>query len=178
MRSNFDELKPQIGGNFGRSLHRLADRLARNLERDSLVQKITNELQQKLQADRVVLYYFYRQWKGQVTFESLSNPQLSIFGSTGADDCFNDEYAALYLHGRVRAIADIETEPLHACHRDFLQQIQVRANLVVPVLTAKGLWGLLIAHHCQSPHHWSAAEIGQMQQSAKRLATSPAIQND
>ncbi|MEP0871090.1 GAF domain-containing protein [Trichocoleus desertorum AS-A10] len=98
-------------------------------------------------------------------------------GSTGADDCFNDEYAALYLDGRVRAIADIEIEPIHECHRDFLRSLPVRANLVVPVLTNKGLWGLLIAHQCQVPHNWSTEEIKRMQQSATRLATAPAIRD-
>ncbi|HEY9748111.1 MAG TPA: GAF domain-containing protein, partial [Allocoleopsis sp.] len=95
----------------------------------------------------------------------------------GADDCFNDEYAGLYLDGRVRAIADIETEPIQECHRDFLRSLQVRANLVVPVLTSKGLWGLLIAHHCQATHEWSAEEIKRMQQSATRLATAPTIRD-
>lgn len=154
----------------------MASRLARNLERDQLVQQITSDLQATLQVDRVVLYYFYKQWKGQVTFEALSDPQLSIFGSTGADECFNDDYAALYLDGRVRAIADVETEPIQPCHREFLQQIQVRANLVVPILVEQKLWGLLIAHHCHSSWAWSERDIQLMQQAAQKLSESSAIQ--
>ena len=132
-------------------LQRIADRLARTLERDDLVQKTVESLREQFQVDRVLLYYFYRHWKGQVTFESCSHGTLSIFGSTGADDCFNQEYAALYLKGRVQAIANIETASLNPCHLDFLREIQIKANLVAPILTAKGLWGLLIAHHCQAP---------------------------
>jgi GAF domain-containing protein len=177
VRSNFDELNSHASAQQDRGLSRIAKRLAQSLERDALVQKTTDELRQMLQADRVVLYYFYQRWRGQVTFESLSTEHLSILGSTGADDCFNDEYAALYLEGRVRAIADIETEPIQACHRDFLRSLSVRANLVVPVLTNKGLWGLLIAHQCQVPHNWSTEEIKRMQQSATRLATAPAIRD-
>jgi len=117
----------------------------------------------------VLLYYFYRQWKGQVTFEALSDPKFSIFGSTGLDECFNGEYAALYLEGRVRAIAE--------CHRDFLHSIQVRANLVVPVLIPQGLWGLLVAHHCQSACLWTGSDITAMQQVAKALVHAPSIRN-
>jgi GAF domain-containing protein len=149
--------------------------LQTTLERDHLVGQITGDLQQKLGVDRVVLYYFYREWKGQVTFEALSNSQFSIFGSTGPDECFNDEYAALYLAGRVRAIADIETELISECHRDFLRSLQVRANLVVPVLIPQGLWGLLVAHHCQSARPWADADITAMQQGAKALAIAPSI---
>jgi GAF domain-containing protein len=154
----------------------ILQRLNQKMQRDQLVQSTTDELRQILQVDRVVLYYFYSQWNGQVTFESLSDKKFSIFGSQGPDQCFNDEYAELYLAGRVRAIADIETEPIEACHRDFLRYLGVRANLVVPILTAKGLWGLLVAHHCQGVRPWTEGEIDRMKAGALALASAPSIQ--
>ncbi|HEY9641436.1 MAG TPA: GAF domain-containing protein [Coleofasciculaceae cyanobacterium] len=157
------------------SLKRVLDRLTSSIQRDNLVQQTANHLQEALQVDRVVLYYFYSHWKGQVTFESLSAPEYSIFGSTGPDECFNQEYAALYLAGRTRAIADVETEPIAECHRHFLRDMQVKANLVVPILTPKGLWGLLVAHHCRAPRPWSSADVELMQSSATALATASAI---
>ncbi|MEC4885235.1 MAG: GAF domain-containing protein [Scytonema sp. PMC 1070.18] len=158
-----------------RGLQRVLNRLIKTMERDTLVRQTVNQLRESLQVDRVVLYYFYDNWKGQVNFESLSSDQFSILGSTGADNCFNDEYAALYLAGRIRAIADVELEPIHTCHRDFLRSMQVRANLVAPVLTSKGLWGLLVAHHCQAPHSWSLSDVELIQKSAKILATASCI---
>jgi GAF domain-containing protein len=130
-----------------------------------------------VQSDRAVLYHFYKQWQGRVTYEMLSAIELSILGSTGADECFNGDYAALYEGGRVRAITDIEVEPIHPCHRDFLRSLKVRANLVVPILTNKGLWGLLIAHQCSGPRTWSRSDIEFMQQQAQNMAMSPTIQD-
>jgi GAF domain-containing protein len=161
-------------------LNTILDRLNQTLQRDALVQDTTRQLRQSLQVDRVVLYYFYRRWEGQVTFEALSNPRLSIYGSKGPDQCFNGDYAALYLAGRVRAIPDITVEPMADCHRDFLQDLQVKANLVVPVITesevnSPDLWGLLIAHHCQTPRTWADAEITLMQAQAQILATAPSV---
>ncbi|MEO8891605.1 MAG: GAF domain-containing protein [Coleofasciculaceae cyanobacterium] len=160
-------------------LQKVFDRLSATLARDTLVQQTTNYLRDFLQVDRVVLYYFYREWEGRVTFESLSASKFSIIGSTGPDQCFNSEYAALYEAGRVRAIANIETEPIAICHRDFLRNMKVRANLVVPVLinTNKRLWGLLVAHHCQDTRTWSQLDIETMQTAAAKLATSPSIQD-
>lgn len=160
-------------------LQKVFDRLSATLARDTLVQKTTDYLRGTLQVDRVVLYYFYQEWAGRVTFESLSNLQFSIIGSTGPDQCFNGEYAALYQAGRVRAIANIETEPIETCHRDFLKNMGVRANLVVPVLTNTNqkLWGLLVAHHCQNTRTWSPSDIETMQKAASTLATSPSIQD-
>lgn len=166
---------PELTEPYNHSLRRVLDHLSTTMGRDGLVQKTTRTLRESLQIDRVALYYFYGQWKGQVTFESLSANEFSIFGSTGPDNCFNDEYAALYLVGRIRAIADIETEPIQECHRDFLRSLQVRANLVAPILTARGLWGLLVAHHCQSAHIWSDADIDLIQIAAQTIATAPSI---
>ena len=151
--------------------------MSHNLAKDSLVQQVTNRLKLSLDVDRVLVYYFYRQWQGQVTFEVISSPQLSILGSTGPDECFNGEYAAMYQAGRVKAIADIETEDIADCHRDFLRKLQVRANLVVPVLSQQQLWGLLIAHHCQNPRNWSAYDIQIMQTSAAILERSGVLIN-
>ncbi|MEM9509347.1 MAG: GAF domain-containing protein [Cyanobacteria bacterium P01_E01_bin.35] len=156
-------------------LEKLLHRLSSNLAEDKLVQSVTDDLRTKLMVNRVVLYYFYRQWEGRVTFESLSSIKYSILGSTGPDECFNGEYAALYLNGRVSAIADIETAPIAECHRSFLQEIRVKANLVVPVLSPTGLWGLLVAHHCQSSVDWSKEQIEIMRSGAITLAQSQVI---
>ncbi|MDJ0703186.1 MAG: GAF domain-containing protein [Leptolyngbyaceae cyanobacterium MO_188.B28] len=158
-------------------LQRVVDRLSRTLARDALVQTTVESLREQFQVDRVLLYYFYRCWKGQVTFESCSKGTLSIFGSTGADDCFNAEYADLYLKGRVHAVANIETASIDPCHLEFLREIKIKANLVAPILTPKGLWGLLIAHHCKAPHLWSETEINAIRAAANHLATAPAIRD-
>lgn len=156
-------------------LKKILNRLSSDLAEDRLVQNVTDDLRTKLQVNRVVLYYFYRQWSGRVTFESLSSKDYSILGSTGPDECFNGEYAALYQNGRVSAIADIETAPIVECHRDFLRSMQVKANLVVPVLPPTGLWGLLVAHHCQSPVDWTENQVKAMQIGAETLAQTETI---
>ncbi len=159
------------------SLQRIFDRLSKDLARDTLIQTTTDRLRDTLKADRIVLYYFYCKWLGRVTFESLSDEKFSILGSSGPEDCFNSEYAALYEQGRIRSIADIRSEPIADCHRDFLNQLQVKANLVVPILNQRGLWGLLVAHQCQSTHAWTLDEISDMETGAMELATSSSIQD-
>jgi GAF domain-containing protein len=115
-------------------LRRLLNTLTQKLHHDTVLQTTLDDLRVSLDCDRIVLYYFYQQWYGQVTFEALRSPQISILGSVGEDDCFNDTYAQQYFEGRTRAIPDIELEPIADCHRQFLRKLRVRANLVVPVL--------------------------------------------
>ncbi len=159
------------------SLQSIFDRLSRDLARDTLIQITTDDLRKKLNADRLVLYYFYYKWAGRVTFESLSDPKFSILGDSGPDECFNGEYAKLYEDGRVRAIADIESEPIQTCHRDFLRELHVKANLVVPILIDRGLWGLLVAHQCQVTYAWTPVEITAMQIAATTLSLASSIKD-
>ncbi len=162
---------------FDRGLKKVLNRLTQTIERDTLITETTSRLRETFAVNRVVLYYFYSKWSGQVTFESLSSEEWSILGSTGPDDCFNNGYADLYLQRRVRAISDIESEPIADCHRDFLRSLQVRANLVAPILTSKGLWGLLIAHHCQTSRLWNPSDIHMIRTEAENLAQAPSICN-
>jgi GAF domain-containing protein len=161
--------------NPDRGVQAVLSRLAKKLEKDLLVHTSLQELRNLLECDRVVLYYFYSQWKGQVTFEALSDPKYSIIGSTGPDECFNTGHAEMYLAGRVRATENIETEPISECHREFLQNMQVMANLVVPILPNGKLWGLLVAHHCQDTRVWQSGDIEVMQRHSKYLAEVPTI---
>lgn len=156
-------------------LQRMAKRLTTKLSQDALVQHVTYQLRHDLDVDRIALYHFYRQWEGQVTFEALRDESLSILGMTGADDCFNQDYAQMYLEGRVKASPDIDKEEIQDCHREFLESIQVKANLVVPILTKQGLWGLFAAHHCTAPRNWEPADIEAMKAGAQQLATAPSI---
>jgi GAF domain-containing protein len=175
--SSSSEFNRDPGEHVEHGLLKVLNRLRVTIERDALVKETIYHLQESLKVDRVVLYYFYDEWHGQVTCEALSSDVYSILGSTGPDECFNAEYAELYLAGRTRAITDIETEAITPCHRDFLRSLQVRANLVVPVLVPKGLWGLLVAHNCQSPRNWQESDFEAMQQSVNILATAPCILN-
>lgn len=148
-------------------LRKFADRLHQSMQRDAVIQNTTDSLREFLQVDRVVLYYFHSQWQGQVTFESISYEEFSIFGLTGAEQCFSSKYASLYETGRISAIANVETDIVNSYYKEFLQSIEVRANLVVPILHVNKLWGLLICHHCQSARSWLQVDIEIIQKAAK-----------
>jgi len=158
-----------------RDLSSVLNRITNKLQQDQIVSDALHRLREQLDVDRVVLYYFCKQWKGQVTFESISEKKYSIIGSTGADDCFNFDYATLYLEGRIKATDDIEKATISDCHQEFLRSMQVRSNLVAPVLTHGKLWGLLVAHHCQNLRFWEASDIDSIREYSYYLASAPSI---
>lgn len=159
-------------------LRKFAQRLHRNMGRDILVQQTLDEIRLLMNVDRIVIYYFYCEWEGQVIYQSLSYEDLSLFGSKGAENCFNEQYAAMYLAGRIRNIPDIELAGLEQCHLEFLRSINVKANLVVPILNPFKLWGLLIAHSCQKTRNWQNYDIEIMQKAAQTLGNNPVISQE
>ncbi len=161
-----------------RGLNSVLTRITNKLQQDSLVHDALHELRECLDVDRVALYYFYTHWQGQVTFEALSDHKYSIICSTGADECFKRKYADLYIAGRIYWADDIETAPISDCHRDFLRSLQVRSNLVAPVLNNGKLWGLLVAHHCQDIKKWEDSDITSMRLYSQGLSAAPSIQGE
>ncbi|MEZ2277871.1 MAG: GAF domain-containing protein [Microcoleus sp.] len=56
------------------------------------------------------------------------------------------------------------------CHIEFLESLQVRANLVVPITKGDELWGLLVVHHCTAPREWQASEIELLRQLSAQVS--------
>jgi len=165
-------------------MRRITDRIRSTSDINAICQTAVDGARTLLQADRVAIYQFKKDWRGRVIVESVSEPWSSVLGDIGADDCFSGKYAELYRNGRVRAIDDVEADPkLDACHVKFLRSLQVRSNLIVPIALkatdgvslgnnepTEQLWGLAIAHQCSGVHRWRSREIQLMSQLAGQIA--------
>lgn len=159
-------------------LRLVTNKVRNTLDVTTILQTAVRGARRLLDVDRVVIYQFGDNWRGQVVVEDVVEPWTSVLGDMGADDCFSGEYAHLYREGRVRAIDNIHTDlDLDACHVRFLDTLQVKANLIVPILIGQDdrdelpyLWGLLIAHQCRAPHHWKSRESQLMTQLSDQIA--------
>jgi PAS domain S-box-containing protein len=140
-------------------INRISAQIRESLQLKVILQTAVQAIRSQLKTDRVVVYRFREDWHGQVVVEDVSEPWVSTLGEMGADNCFPNGYAEYYESGRVRAIDDVAIADLDDCHRDYLQSLQVKANLIVPILIQNRLWGLLIAHECRQPRHWTGSEI-------------------
>ncbi len=148
----------------------VTQRIRQSLELDEILQTTAAEVRQLFEVDRVVIYQFEPDWSGLVAVESLAEGCMSIFGFHVMDTCFKSTRAAYYQQGNTRAIEDVENAGLSPCHVDLLRSLQIRANLVVPILQQEHLWGLLIAHQCHNPRQWQQSEINLFNQLAGQAA--------
>ncbi|XZO02694.1 MAG: diguanylate cyclase domain-containing protein [Microcoleus sp.] len=144
-----------------------------NLE--MILQFAVAETRLLLQTDRAMVYRFGSYGDGVVFAESVGAEWLPIQGQHIYDPCFEATWVERYSQGQTSAISDIHYGHVPACYVEFLDRIQVKANLIVPILLSSKqqrspkLWGLLIAHQCQSPRQWESLDVHLLQQVALQL---------
>ncbi len=157
---------------LSRVLKQVTDQIRSTLDLPTILQAIVREIRQLLNTDRVIIYQFNTQGEGEVSFEDAGSHLPSVLGVKEPSNCFPDEYSCLYFRGRTRAMNNAASADLSACHREFLQSIQVQANLVVGIKMGERLWGLLIAHQCLAPRDWQTTEIELLEQLAAQAAVA------
>ena len=140
-------------------LNQISNQIRQSLSLEEIQHRAVQAVRQLFNVDRMLIYRFNEDWLGDIVTESVDAPWRSLLHENTQDSCFPDAYAEQYAQGRVKVVADIETADLDECHRDFLRDIQVRANAIVPIIVQDELWGLLIAHQCSAPRNWSESEI-------------------
>ncbi|MGB7445284.1 MAG: PAS domain-containing protein [Coleofasciculaceae cyanobacterium] len=153
-------------------------RINQSLNLENILNTTVTGVRQLLNSDRVLVYKFKPDMSGEVVAESVAPGWLASLGSHITDTCFQQGAGSEYRQGRKKAIADIYQAGLSDCHIKLLEQFQVKANLVVPILLATSapsatqLWGLLIAHQCDSMRQWEAEELQLLDELAVQIGTA------
>ncbi|MCC5651179.1 GAF domain-containing protein [Nostoc sp. XA013] len=144
-------------------------KIRESLQIDEILQTTVTEVQKLLQADRVLIFQIEPDGSGTVVQEAVLPGWPVILGRNIFDPCFKEEYIERYRQGRVSAMEDVETAHIQPCHREFLQQFAIKANLVVPILVRDSIWGLLLAHQCAAPRRWNNFETELLKQLANQI---------
>ncbi|HEY9803925.1 MAG TPA: GAF domain-containing protein [Leptolyngbyaceae cyanobacterium] len=150
-------------------LKQVTQQIRKTLDLNTILQTIVKEVRFLLNSDRAIIYKITGE-DGEVVVEEVSGNWDSVLGLKMQSGCFPDESARLFFQGRVRAINQVSTDTLSPCHREFLESLQVQANLIVPINMNNHIWGLVIAHQCSSPRDWQDVEIDLLQQLADQAA--------
>ncbi len=148
----------------------ISQQIRKSLNLREILHTSVNEVQALLQADRVLVYRIWDNGSGSAIAEATAPGCLRILDIVFPEETFPEECRLRYLHGGIYALTDRENGEVLPCLVEFLEQIQVRAKLVVPIIQQDILWGLLIAHQCSQSREWQLWEITLLQQLANQMA--------
>lgn len=134
--------------------------------------RLMADTRQALGADRVVIYRFNPDWSGYIAAEDVLPGWTQALGSTVFDACIPQELIEAYEMGRYVPTENVYTANFHPEHQKLMERLEIKSNLVMPIVSTGGLYGLLVAHHCQDFHSWEQSEIFYLQQVAERVGAA------
>ncbi|MEB3283287.1 MAG: GAF domain-containing protein [Lyngbya sp.] len=155
---------------FAKALERVTDQIRSTLDLRTTMLRIVREVRALIKTDRVLIYKLINDQEGEVIVEAVGEEISSVIGIKTPGGCFPNDCENRYRKGEFGAIVDLYEANLPACYQEFLESVQVRANLVVPIGTNQELWGLLIVHECNKPRNWQPEEIDLISQLADQVA--------
>jgi light-regulated signal transduction histidine kinase (bacteriophytochrome) len=153
-------------------LFQVVAKMRDSLDLDTIFKTTAEEVRRSLKVDRVGIFRFtpgsnYNE--GEFVSEDRLPQLSSILGRKIHDHCFQKEYAASYHQGRIHVLNDVRQANLQDCHLTMLEDLQIRAQIVVPLVRQEELWGLLCVHQCAQPRQWARSEIQFVTQIAAQL---------
>ena len=164
----------QYQAELQKTLNGVVSRIRKSLDLDTTFKTTVTEVRQLLNTDRVGVFRFYpeQDWEGEFIYEDIGSDYISLIRTEVRANCFGKEFAEQYKEGKIQAIADIHTADITAERLQILEQFQVRANIIAPLVKGEDLWGLLWIHQCDAPRQWEAAEIEFVQQISEHLGVA------
>jgi PAS domain S-box-containing protein len=155
----------------------VSERIRQSLNLQEILNTTVAEVRNLLQVDRVLVYQFAPDMSGTIVAESVAPGWTVALGKKIQDTCFQTGGGVQYYYGLKRATANIYQAGLTHCHLHLLEQFEVQANLVVPILVKKSeentvscLWGLLLAHQCSSGRDWEENQLDLLDQLTVQIA--------
>ena len=150
-------------------LSSLTSDIRRTLEEEAIFSTGVERARQVLEVDRVLIYRFNSDYTGGVaTAEAVGKGWSRAKGQVLEDPMLPDSVDR-FREGNVSTIENIDTENLTECHCRLLRELEVKANMVAPILVGDELVGLLCAHQCSGPRQWQPEEINMIQQISTQI---------
>jgi methyl-accepting chemotaxis protein PixJ len=143
--------------------------IRRSLKSEDVLYTSVNEIRQALKSDRVVIYRFHPDWSGTIVAESVADGWIKAIGKTVYDP-FRQDYLEMYTNGEVRATDNVREAGYINCHCQILEDFQIKANLVAPIIINNQLISILCVHQCSGPRHWQQFEIDLVKHLAIQVA--------
>jgi len=149
----------------------IAKNIQASYDLQTILDTTVQEIRQFLKTDRVIAYRFEPDWSGIVLAESVEHICNSLLGKVITDPHFGEAMVEPYKNGRIQVTDNIYLG-LTECHTKFLEQLQVKAVIVVPIMVGDQLWGLLAAHECLSTRYWKKSSVAILQQLAIHIGVA------
>ena len=149
----------------------IAQHLLQSMNPNDLLRTTVHQVRQFLQTDWVMFYSFDPNY--QVVVAPADPNQIpAAMGPILEDLCLTTDNLARYRRGELQLFPNLSEAALPATLRHRLQQTQIRACLIMPVVQGEALYGLVCALHGQAPRTWSEWEVDTLREVAAQVGSA------
>ncbi|NET56697.1 MAG: GAF domain-containing protein [Symploca sp. SIO2E6] len=141
-------------------------------DRQFIFDRAVREALDQLSVDRVVVYGFEPDWSGTIVAEAVASGWPRALSDKITDPCIPRSILEEYQRGRIVPTSNVQTTNYSPAHLELLARLQVKANLVVPIVSGDVLVGLLVAHQCSGIRDWQQSEIDFLKELAAQVGVS------
>lgn len=150
-------------------LAEFTSRIYKSLNSEAILSISIEEIRRVLQVERVVIYCFNQeQSSGTISSESVA-PGWQPITQQPLNNLLEEGEIENYRNGVSWICSNIEQANLTNLHRETLALLEVKANIVAPILQDDKLVALLCAHQCSQPRNWQHEEVNLLQQLANQM---------
>ncbi|MGL5082348.1 MAG: CBS domain-containing protein [Microcoleaceae cyanobacterium] len=152
-----------------RLLTKISLQIHQSLNLEDILNTTVAEVQQVLEADRVVIYRLTPEQAGTKVAESVALGWRSLSNETLYSEVIQSYLNVLEIDS-VLTLANAQTANSSPTESLYLEAEQIKACLIVPLLEDDQLWGILAVHQCSGCRQWQPSEITLLQHLATQLA--------
>ena len=148
----------------------ISEQMRSSLDLQDVLNTTVESLQATLNCDRVIIWQLQSSSHIRAIAEKTCDRATLLLGTQVYDPCFDPNWPDAYRRGQVQILEDSLSAEIGDYHLQLLEELQIRARVVIPILQGDTFWGLLEAAECIAPRQWSANEVALMENLADRLA--------
>ncbi|MBW4578432.1 MAG: PAS domain S-box protein [Tildeniella nuda ZEHNDER 1965/U140] len=152
-----------------RVLSAIALRIRQSLNLEEILERTVAEVRQFLQTDRVLIYRFDAAHTGVLVADAVA-PEWDVHTASNLHQVWYRDQNDTYERGETYVVNDIAQLVLPADYLAIMQQLDIKAKLVVPIVQGNQLWGILAVHQCSGARQWQPFEIALLEPLATQVA--------
>ncbi len=156
-------------------LWKVIKQLRQSSKRHNFSHNLVKIVQHELKADRVLIYRFTEEDKGEVVAEALTSGWTPAEKEILPCNCFGVTKAADFQTQGFVAVENLDQIKLTPYQKQLFEKFQVQASLALPILLdsladensayeLNKVWGLLVVQQCEQPRQWQEDEINLLYQ--------------
>ena len=138
----------------------VSDKLRQSSDQETLFRRVTRDIRNLLNVDRVAICRFRQDYSLQFVSESKVGQAASMLDVVLADSHLQQHEGGIFRQSKPFVVNHVKKDPaLTPCHVENLMDFDIKACAIVAIYQGKKLWGLLGAYQHSGARYWGGNEV-------------------